>query len=144
MKRFLYPSLFVVVAILSTASTCKEDEEEFMANQKLETTLGYGTWRISYFFDKQDETSDFDGYAFQFNDDEILIAKKSALSIQGSWETEDSSDGNSKLYIDFGTGGPLEELNEDWRVAATSGSKITFEHESGSNGDIETMVLERN
>jgi hypothetical protein len=144
MKRFLYPSLFVVVALLSTASMCNEDEKDEMPKQGLEASLSYGTWRVSYFFDKQDETSDFNGYSFQFNDDGIAIATKSSLSVQGSWNTEDSSNGNSKLYIDFGVGEPLEELNEDWVVVGNSGSKVTLEHVSGGNGDTDSLILERN
>ena len=143
MTRFLYPFMYVIIAVLSTASMCKTDDDNVVVNQKLATTLGNGSWRITYFFNNQDETGDFDGYSFQFNDDGILIARKNALSMQGSWETEESSDGNSKLYVDFGAGDPLQKLNEDWRLAATSGSKITFEHES-VNGDINTMVLQRN
>ena len=143
MKRFLYPSMYVIIAVLSTASMCKTDDDNVIVNQKLATTLGNGSWRITYFFNNQDVTSDFDGYSFQFIDDGILIARKNALSMQGSWETEESSDGNSKLYIDFGTGDPLQKLNEDWRLGANSGLKITFEHQSG-NGDIDTMVLQRN
>ena len=144
MKRILYPSLFVFVALFSTASMCSEDENDDMPNQGVKTSLSYGTWRVTYFFDKQDETGDFSGYSFQFNDDGVAIATKSSLSIQGSWDTEDSSDGNSKLYVDFGAGEPLEELNEDWKVVGNSGSKVTLEHVSGGNGDTDILVLERN
>ena len=144
MKRLIYPSLFVIVVVLSTASTCKEDDDEIMANQKLATTLGTGTWRITYFFDQQEETTDFEGYVFDFSDNGIIIARKTALSVQGSWDTEDSGEGYTKLYMDFGAGEPLEELNEDWRVTANSGVKISFDHESGGNGDVDVMVLERN
>ena len=144
MKRILHPSLFVFVAVLSTASMCNEDEKNEKSNQGLETTLGYGTWRVTYFFDMQDETGDFSGYSFQFNDDGVAIATKSSLSVQGSWNTEDSSDGNSKLYIDFGVGEPLEELNEDWKVVGNSGAKVTLEHVSGGNGDTDILVFERN
>jgi hypothetical protein len=144
MKRFLYPSLFVFVALLSTATMCNEDDKDDMPKPGLETSLSYGTWRVAYFFDQEDETSDFSGYSFQFNDGGVAIATKSSLSVQGSWTTEDSSNGNSKLYIDFGAGEPLEELNEDWIVVGNSGSKVTLEHISGGNGDTESLILERN
>ena len=144
MKSFLYSSLFVLVALLSTATMCNEDDKVEMPKQGLETSLSYGTWRVAYFFDKEDETSDFIGYSFQFNDDGVAIATKSSLSVQGSWNTEDSSSGNTKLNIDFGAGDPLEELNEDWIVVGNSGSKVTLEHVSGGNGDTESLILERN
>ncbi len=146
MKYTLYPTLLVFVAIFCTASMCSDDENEKndMFNQGLETSLDYGTWKVTYFFDKQDETGNFAGYSFQFNDDGLAIATKSSLSVQGSWGTEDSSDGNIKLYLDFGAGEPLEELNEDWKVVGNSGPKVTLEHESGGNGDTDVLVLERN
>ena len=144
MKRILYPPLFVFVALISTASMCNDDENDDMTNQSLETSLGFGTWRVTYFFDKQDETDDFSGYSFQFNDDGVAIATKSSLSVQGSWNTEDSSDGITKLYIDFGPGEPLEELNEDWKVVGNTGAKVTLEHLSGGNGDTDILILERN
>jgi len=146
MKRILYSTSFVIVALLSTASMCNDDEGEKndMSNQGLETSLGYGTWKVTYFFDKQDETGDFVGYSFQFNDNGVAIATISSLSVQGSWATEDSSDGNIKLYLNFGGGEPLEELNEDWKLVGNSGSKVTLEHESGGNGDKDILVFERN
>ena len=55
--------------------------------------LGQGSWKVAYFFDKADETSDFEGYSFLFNDDDVAIATKNSLSVQGSWDTEDSSQG---------------------------------------------------
>jgi hypothetical protein len=122
----------------------EENEKNDRSSQGLETSLGYGTWRVSYFFDKQDETADFVGYSFQFNDHGIAIATKSSLSVQGSWGTEDSSNGSTKMYLDFGAGEPLEELNEDWKVVGNSGAKVTLEHESGGNGDTDILILERN
>src|SRR5687768_13936112 len=136
MNRFLHPSILVVAAILSTASMCEDDDErnEDKDNKAIETTLGQGSWKVAYFFDKADETSDFEGYSFFFNDDNVAIATKNALSVQGSWDTENSSDGDTKLYLDFGTNSALEELNEDWVVVESSSARISLEHGSGGNG----------
>lgn len=144
MNRFLYPSLFVLVAILSTASMCEDDDNsEDRRNKAIETTLGQGTWEVAYFFDKTDETSDFEGYTFLFNDNNVARATKNSLSVQGSWDTENSSDGDTKLYLDFGSNGPLDELNEDWVVVESSTLKVTLEHVSGGNGDTDSLILER-
>jgi len=145
MKRFLHPSILVLAALLSTASMCEDDEErsENQDNKSIETTLGQGSWKVSYFFDKADETSDFDGYSFLFNEDNKVIATKNALSVPGSWDTESSSDGDTKLYLDFGTNTALEELNEDWIVIEYSPGRVSLEHESGGSGDIDTLILER-
>ena len=144
MRRFLHPSLLVLAAILSTASMCEHDDDDVDDDSKaIETSLGQGSWKVAYFFDKEDETSDFEGYSFLFNDDDVAIATKNSLSVQGSWDTDDSSQGTTKLYLDFGAASPLEELNEDWIVVESSTSRITLEHESGGNGDTDTLILER-
>ncbi|HEX6890978.1 MAG TPA: hypothetical protein VF141_09795 [Chryseolinea sp.] len=144
MKRFFHYTVLVLAAILSTASMCEdEDENNDQDNKALETTLGRGSWKVTYFFDKADETNDFEGYSFLFNEDNVAIATKNALSVQGSWDTEHSSDGNTKLYLDFGTNGSLEELNEDWLVIEATSARISLEHESGGNGDTATLTLER-
>ena len=98
----------------------------------------------SLFFDQVDETSDFDGYAFQFQDKGKAIATKSGLSVPGSWQTEESSEDDRKLYLDFGTTSPLEELKEDWIVTEFTGTRVSLLHESGGNGDTDTLILERN
>jgi hypothetical protein len=146
MRRFLHPSLLVLAAILSTASMCDRDDndmEDDDDSKSIETSLGQGSWKVAYFFDKEDETSVFEGYSFLFNDDDVAIATKNSLSVQGSWDTEDSSQGTIKLYLDFGAASPLEELNEDWIVVESSTGRITLEHESGGNGDTDTLILER-
>jgi hypothetical protein len=144
MNRFLHPSLLVLVAILSTASMCEDDDgNDDRSNKSIESTLGQGTWQVAYFFDKTDETSDFEGYSFLFNDKNVAVASKNSLSVQGSWDTENSSDGDTKLYLDFGTNSPLEELNEDWVVIDSSSLSITLEHVSGGNGDTDKLILER-
>jgi hypothetical protein len=145
MKRFLHPVIIVLAAILSTASMCEDEDNrnDDQDNKSIETSLGHGSWKVGYFFDTADETSDFDGYSFLFNDDNVVIATKNGLSVQGSWDTENSSDGDTKLYLDFPTNGPLEELNEDWIVTESSSVRISLEHESGGNGDIDTLILDR-
>ena len=145
MKRFLHPPLLVLAAILSTASMCDNEDDNMDKDDSkaIETSLGQGSWKVAYFFDKADGTSVFEGYSFLFNDDDVAIATKNSLSVQGSWDTEDSSQGNTKLYLDFGAASPLEELNEAWIVVESLTARITLEHESGGNGDTDTLILER-
>ena len=146
MNRYLNTSLIVLAAIFSTASMCNDDDDknENTDDTAFETSISQGTWTVTYFFDKEDETSDFDGYSFKFNDDGNATATKSSLSVPGSWDTEESSDGNTKLYLDFGTASPLDELNEDWIVVEFSSAKVTLEHVSGGDGETDSAILEKN
>lgn len=145
MNRFLL-SILVVAAVLSTASMCDDDNKNTDSSAKdiLKTSLGQGTWKVGYFFDKTDETANFAGYAFVFNADGAAIATKSSLSVPGSWDAENTSHGHPELYLDFGTTAPLEALNEDWIAVEYSALKITLEHESGGSGDTDKLILERN
>jgi hypothetical protein len=145
MKRFLNSCVLVLTAILSTASMCEDegDKNDDYDNKAIETSLGQGSCKITYFFDNADETIDFEGYSFLFNDDNVAIATRNSLSVQGSWDTEHKDDGDTKLYLDFGTIGPLEELNEDWLVIEYSSIKINLEHKSDGDGDTDTLIFER-
>jgi len=116
-----------------------------------------GTWRIISFIDSgDDETSDFNGYAFTFNQDGTLIAVNGSTTLSGTWSvTDDSSsssddDDNSSDQEDFNIFFPVpesndfEDLNDDWDIVSVSEVSISLTDVSGGNGGTDTLVFERN
>lgn len=101
-----------------------------------------GTWKITYFFDKQDETSNYTGYTFEFISDGTLIAQSGGQTWSGTWSTncDDSAD---KFCIHFGVTGSvpsaLGELQEDWQIIKMESTFMHFEHTSGGNGDTDVV-----
>lgn len=107
-------------------------------------TPATGNWRVSYFWDKQDETAHFNGYTFDFAANGALNAALSSQNWAGSWATgvDDSSD---KFIIAFpGTvPSPLEEISEDWVIIKMTDTFMHFEHTSGGNGDTDVLKFEK-
>lgn len=99
-----------------------------------------GTWKVTYFFDKQNETNNYTHYTFEFGSNGSLTATDGSQTWSGTWLTgfDDSDD---KFLIDF-TGtvpSPLSELEEDWRIITIEDNFMHFEHTSGGNGDTDVL-----
>jgi len=144
-KRISLLSILVTcVFLITTASMCDDNNESVLDDSHIQATLKDGAWHVTYYFDKQDETSDFSGYNFTFDDNGTAVATKNTTTVNGSWSTENSSNGTVKLIMDFGATSPLDELNEDWRVLEHTDVRIKLEHVSGGNGGTDSLILERN
>ena len=128
---------FITVALFS----CSSDDP--VSATDVENTLVSGGWKITYYFDEKDETSDFNGFTFTFNDNGTAVAQKGSDSFNGTWSTESSSDGTLKLNLDFGTSSPLDELEEDWKVMERTGNRIKLENVSGGSGLTSYLTFER-
>ncbi|HBS88860.1 MAG: hypothetical protein A2W91_01040 [Bacteroidetes bacterium GWF2_38_335] len=129
MKKLLL--ILPVLAII--LASCSSDDDSVTPSEAT-STLTSDQWRISYYWDKdKDETSDYSGYVFTFNDDGSLTAVKGSVTVSGSWSVY-SSDGYTKLDIDFGTAEPLSEFNDDWKILEQTSAEIKLEDQSGSGG----------
>lgn len=107
-------------------------------------TPAAGTWKVTYFFDKQDETSYYTNYTFEFGANGSLSASNGSQTYNGTWATgiDDSTD---KFLIDFSGAVPsvLSELEEDWRVIRIEDNFMHFEHTSGGNGDTDILKFSK-
>ncbi|MBK8191828.1 MAG: hypothetical protein IPK76_00910 [Lewinellaceae bacterium] len=103
-------------------------------------TPAAGQWKITYFFDKQDKSSNYSNYTFEFDSNGSMSATNGSQTWSGTWQTgfDDSAD---KFLIDFiGTvPSALSELEEDWRIITVNDNLMHFEHTSGGNGDTDVV-----
>lgn len=106
------------------------------------TTLTAGTWRITYFFDDQDETSNYSGYNFTFNSSGTSLAIKNTTIINGTWSTYMDS-GNQKMILGF-DGLTLDEIEDDWKVIEFTSSSIRLKHISGGDGSTDYLYFTKN
>lgn len=120
MKTFL--ALFFLVAVAS-CSNKKEDTPSTL------TSIKEGTWRVSYYWDQKDETSNFTGYAFMFGDNGVLMAHKGAAMYTGTWSQTDT-----KLTLNF-TDPVLSELNNDWLFSEKTNSLIKLKDDNPAQDD---------
>jgi hypothetical protein len=104
-----------------------------------------GQWKVSYFFDKQEETGNYASYVFEFGSNGSLSATNGVQTWTGTWATgfDDSKD---KFLMDFSGIVPsaLAELEEDWLIILITDDQMHFEHTSGGNGDTDVLKFARN
>ncbi|GAB4493737.1 MAG: hypothetical protein OHK0019_18320 [Saprospiraceae bacterium] len=130
-------SLLLSVAFVSCQ---KNDDNSFGGNNNVTP----GQWKITYFFDKKDETGNYLGYTFEFGSDGSLSATNGSQTWSGSWQTG-IDDSANKFLIDFTGTVPsaLAELEEDWRIISMSDTFMHFEHTSGGNGDTDVLKFNK-
>ncbi len=104
------------------------------------TVPASGKWKISYFFDKKDETSNYQNYSFDFVANGNLTATNGGQTYSGTWSSG-YDDSKNKFLINFDSGAPsnLLELNEDWLIIEMKDDSMHFEHTSGGNGDTDVL-----
>lgn len=84
-----------------------------------------GTWQVSYFFDQdKEETSDFSGYTFSFDDNEVFKAVSPAgTEFIGTWRRT-TDDGLPRLLISISGNENLDELSDDWVLEVLTDKQI--------------------
>lgn len=101
-----------------------------------------GSWRVTLFTDSgNDETSDFSGYTFSFNDNGTISAVKNGLTQNGTWSVNTSS---NKFNIDLGpkvdTNKPLGELTDDWKILSSSNTEIRLGDDNTTSNEFLTFT----
>ena len=133
---------FFALALLVAASLLTACDDK--SNNPNTSTPTAGTWKVVYFFDKQDETSNYAGYVFDFGSNGSLTATQNGQTWSGTWSTgfDDSKD---KLLITFSGSAPsaLLDLQEDWLILKMNDTVMQFEHTSGGNGDTDVVHFEK-
>jgi hypothetical protein len=124
----------VMVTIFTTlqSSSCSKKDDVVVINNSEPIA---GTWRVSFYWDKKDETADFTGYSFSFNSGAQVIATKGSTTVKGTW-----SESSSKFIINFGTDAVLSELNDDWQIVEKTTSSIKLKDDNPLQDDQLTFI----
>jgi hypothetical protein len=135
---------FLALLLISFAALTACDDHSSSSNNSNPVTPAAGTWKVTYFFDKQDETSNYSSYTFEFGANGSLSASNGNQTYTGTWSTgiDDSAD---KFLIDFSGTVPsaLVELEEDWLIIKVEPNFMHFEHTSGGNGDTDVLKFSK-
>jgi hypothetical protein len=99
-----------------------------------------GAWKVTLFTDSgNNETSDFTGYIFVFNNNGIVTATKSGASQNGTWSTS-----SNKFNINLGpkdnNNKPLGELTDDWKIISSSNTEIKLMDDNSSSDEFLTFT----
>ena len=159
MKSNLFYGIMLMLSFTLMSSMCSSDDMDNPSNNQLimevENIAKSGSWRISSYVDSGiDETNDFNGYTFTFNNDGSLMATKGTDSFMGVWSVTDSSnsqdDSNSNDDLDFNISfsvsstNILDELIDDWDIVSHNDNTISLIDVSGGNGGTDTLVFTKN
>ena len=162
MKNRIFVATILMLSLILTS--CSSDEAVIDNSVKIEQIKDVaksGTWRITSFIDSgNDETNNFSGYDFTFNNDGTLTATNGSNTYNGTWsvtEDDDSSDDDSSdddnsegssndidFNIFFAAPSNFEELSEDWDIVSSNNSKIDLRHVSGGNGGTDKLTFTKN
>ncbi len=137
--KFIQKFLPLLLLSAFTFAAC-DDNSSSNNNNNTTITPSAGTWKVSYFFDKQDDTSNYSSYTFEFGANGSLSATNGSQTWTGTWATG-IDDSKNKFLIDFvGTlPSSLSDLEEDWQIIKIESNFMHFEHTSGGNGDIDVL-----
>lgn len=135
--------------MLNVASMCSSDDDSSDDNSpstsNVNTNVTSGTWRVTLFQeDGTNQTSNFNGYDFSINSNGTIVAVNGSTTKNGNWSTYSDS-GTTKFDIVFlDNNGPFEEISEDWRVLASTTTKLELKHVSGGDGSVDLLTFEKN
>jgi len=123
-NRFIMKYSIIAICFMLLVS-CSNKKEETPGTINLKE----GTWRISFYWDEKDETSNFTGYALMFGDVGVLMAHKGSAMYTGTW-----SQTSTRLTINF-TDPVLSELNDDWLITETGTNTIKVKDDNPAQDD---------
>lgn len=108
-----------LMLITSTIISCTRTVDTPTAN----TT---GNWKVSLYWDKKDETTDFTGWTFEYGGAAQLKATKGTEVVTGQWTIHDGN----RFQINFGTHAVLGKLNDDWLIEENTSSSIKLKDDN--------------
>jgi hypothetical protein len=97
-----------------------------------------GTWRVTYYFDDEEETADYQGYVFTFNANNTITVVKNAITYTGTWSFYED-DGVDVFEINFADS-ELSELADDWELLEFSNTVVELK----DDGNDEYLTFTKN
>jgi hypothetical protein len=126
---------FIVILIASVVFFgCRKSDRISPANTT--SVITEGTWNVASLVEVGKYGSyQFSEYSFKFIKGGILNANRNRSSTNGSWSIGKNGS-HTEITINFSSG-PLDELNEHWRVIKQSATSLELE------GSTRQLHLER-
>jgi hypothetical protein len=124
-------------AIESADGSCDEDDDndhndDDIDDSSLIDLLTSGQWKISFFFDEQDQTGNYDGYILTFSANGMVQAVKATTTVFGTWQTE-GDNGKLELEMDFEQNQFFEELEKGWEIFEFNNQTIKMKDEDDND-----------
>lgn len=125
-KPFLLFSIKAAVILYFAACT---SIDHYTVSKSATPVVTKGVWKINFFQDaNSDQTNNFAGYTFTFNESGIVKASKNGVDVNGSWFEDDIA---KRITIDLGATDPsLTKLNTKWSITEVSNAQVELQDNS--------------
>lgn len=128
-------AIIILMSLSVAMGSCKKDDDTPSSSNNVTNTQSLpGNWKVSYYYDDKDETSDYAGYTFEFTSDGKLNAITSSQTFEGSWQTT-VDDNLPRLVISLSGNEDLVELSDDWVIVNMSNTEISLRDDNLSQTD---------
>ena len=145
--RKIFRVVLLIIVVTATFVSCSNDDSKNTVDDVTDSVKD-GVWKISYFYDSgKDETQDYAGYNFTFDDNAVLTASKEMNSYTGVWSVSKSTS-DDDLYstifnIAFGSPDILIDLSDDWKVIENTGTSLKLKDDSKGDSAIDYLTFEK-
>tara|TARA_R100000789_G_C2970633_1_gene140644 strand:- start:82 stop:537 length:456 start_codon:yes stop_codon:yes gene_type:complete len=151
MKNLIYLILPFCLIVFS----CSKDNDDIKTNvaetNQLITIVQSGDWIITDFKENGiDGTANFEGFIFNFEEDNILTATSSTSTVSGTWRishdsaSDDDPGDDTDFNIFFNSPEEFTDLTNDWDVVSASASQMVLIHISGGSVETDNLTLTKN
>ena len=138
--------MLMAISLLSMGLiiSCSKDETKDDEDVKIKAAVESGTWRITNYTDGDiDETLDYVGFGFTFNEDGTLGVTDGNTSVSGAWSMTTSDVDELDFNIFFSSPDLFEALADDWEVESYSNSKIELIDTSDDTSSTDYLTFEK-
>lgn len=145
-RNLIHFILLLSLVFISCEATDDNSNTEMFNTEAIRATAISGMWTISLFEeDGKNETSDFSGFEFAFNEDGSIQAINGDATISGAWsiQSDDDDDDDIDFNIFFTSPANFTELSDDWDMVSYSTSRIELKDISGGDGSIDRLIFEK-
>lgn len=134
-------------AIEGSSDDCDEDDDNDFDDDDIDdgnlvAILLSGSWEVDYFFNEEDETSEFANFTFTFDADGTARATNGETEVEGTWATY-GDDGELELDLDFGEDSPFDGVMEDWEVFEFNESEIVLKDDLEEGEPVKILIFKK-
>ena len=111
-------------------------------NQNFVSILTNGTWYVSYYFDDSDETLNYKGYNFTFNNNQTVTVVKEKNTFAGNWSTFVNN--SQDIFLLKFEDSKLDDLEEDWKITEFTNTNVRLKNKSTSDVATDYLYFTKN
>lgn len=124
MKNAKVSFTVLIISITFLFSSCKEDQIGFTSTEQL---LIASPWKVEYFFQTHDLTSQFGNVRLLFSNTGTVAVQKENETVYGSW-LKTLENNSEVIHLQFNSSDVIiEMLQQNWKLVEKTPNSLQFE-----------------